>query len=187
MDLKEKKSLIVGLGNPGESYRFTRHNLGQIMLYFFAEKYSIPFKNEKSHFGFIGSAVLNNVKVILLFPTLYMNLSGKSVVKCINYFKVPLQNLLILSDDIHLPFGSMRFRDKGSSGGHNGLKDIEDKLGTNQYNRLRFGIGQPINANLEKYVLSAFDAEEKSKIPDLAITGIECINKWLFHEQKENI
>jgi PTH1 family peptidyl-tRNA hydrolase len=186
MESESKRALIVGLGNPGKKYEMTRHNLGQMALAAFAEKYQIPFKKESSLKGEIAKGVVKDRKVFLLFPTTYMNLSGSSVQKTMNFFNIPQEEVLILSDDIALPFGTLRFREKGSAGGHNGLKDIEEKLGTQEYRRLRLGVGEPTFGSLESYVLAPFTKEEQEKIPEITTQAITFIEEWLFQEMKEH-
>ena len=150
-----------------------------------ASKYSWSFKRNALLDGEIASGGYQDKKVILLFPTTYMNLSGRAVRKAVDWFKISLSELLILSDDIALPFEAMRYRDMGSSGGHNGLKDIEGALGTRDYSRLRLGVGMPTSQDLKDYVLSPFDKEEQEKIPDLITRAVTWIEEWLIQEIKE--
>lgn len=167
-------------------YAFTRHNLGQMLLFSFARKHGFSFKKEKELKGEIAKGNWKEGKVFLLFPTTYMNLSGSAVRKTMNFYKITIDELLILSDDVALPFGTLRFRKKGSAGGHNGLKNIEESLGTNQYQRLKLGIGEPPFGCLEEYVLNPFTKEEQEKIPEITAQGIHFIEEWLFQEMKEH-
>ena len=133
-----KKYLIVGLGNIGKEYEETRHNIGFKILDELAKVNDISFKNEK--LGAITSFKFKGRSFILLKPSTYMNLSGKAILYWLTKEKIPLENLLVITDDLNLPFGNIRLKTKGSDGGHNGLKDTQDKLQTTKYNRFRFEI-----------------------------------------------
>ncbi len=186
MDSKSKKALIVGLGNPGKKYDLSRHNLGQMVLFAFAKKHSLTFKKEGDLKGKIAKGSWKSGKVFLLFPTTYMNLSGQAVRKTMSFYKIPAEEVLILSDDAALPFGTLRYRKKGSAGGHNGLKSIEESLGSQEYQRLKLGIGEPEVGYLEDYVLAPFTKEEQEKIPEITTQVVEFIDEWLFQEMKEH-
>lgn len=186
MNSKSEKALIVGLGNPGKKYDKTRHNLGQMVLSALAQRCALSFKKERDLGGEIARGEWKGKKLFLLFPTTYMNLSGQTVRKTMQFFKIPLEDVLILSDDIALPFGTLRFRDKGSAGGHNGLKNIEEQLGTQEYQRLKLGVDEPTVGYLEDYVLAPFTKEEQEKIPEITIQAIKFIEEWLFQERKEH-
>lgn len=183
---KFTEALIVGLGNPGKKYENTRHNLGQMVLFAFAEKYGLSFKKESDLKGEIAKGDVKGKKVVFLFPTTYMNLSGQAVKKTMSFYKIPQEKVLILSDDAALPFGTLRYREKGSAGGHNGLKNIEECLGNQDYQRLKLGIGEPLVGYLEDYVLAPFSKEEQEKIPEIATESIGFIEEWLFQEMKEH-
>lgn len=160
-----KKYLIVGLGNIGEKYENTRHNIGFSILDSFAEKESLIFESKK--LGNITTYKFKGRTFILLKPTTYMNLSGKSVLYWMTKEKIPLENVLIVTDDLNLPFGSIRLKTKGSDGGHNGLKDIQEKLRTTNYNRFRFGIGDSFSKGKQvDFVLSKWSAEEEESLPE---------------------
>ena len=159
------KYLIVGLGNIGAEYELTRHNIGFLVLDKLAEdqgsKFDIDKLASKSSFRFKGRT-LHMIK-----PTTYMNLSGKSVNYWQQQLKIPNANTLIVTDDVALPFGALRLRAKGSNAGHNGLKHIEATLGTTEYPRLRFGIGNNFHKGQQvDYVLSRFTTEEFEKLPE---------------------
>ena len=132
------KYLIVGLGNIGDEYQNTRHNIGFKMLDAFAEASNIAFEDKR--YGFVGKGRIKNAEVILLKPSTFMNLSGNAVRYWMNEEKIPLENLLVLVDDLNLPFGAIRIRKQGSNGGHNGLGHIQQVLCTENYARVRFGI-----------------------------------------------
>jgi len=160
-----KKYLIVGLGNIGDKYQNTRHNIGFSILDNFALKESLTFETNK--LGDITTYKFKGRHFILLKPSTYMNLSGKSVLYWLTKEKIPLENLLVITDDLNLPFGSIRIKTKGSDGGHNGLKDIQEKLGTIQYNRFRFGIGDTFGKGQQVgFVLSQWNDDEKEKLKE---------------------
>jgi len=152
------KFLIVGLGNPGEKYYNTRHNIGFELLDFICKKYESDF--ETNRLGQISKISIKGRKVLLLKPNTFMNLSGKSVKYWMQQEKIKLKNILIISDDLNLPLGKIRFRAKGSSGGHNGLENIEQALNSLEYSRLRIGIGNNKNSNQIDFVLGIFKIDE---------------------------
>ena len=158
-----KKYLIVGLGNIGPDYINTRHNIGFKVLNHFANTHSIEFETRK--LGALANYKFKGRTFLLLKPNTFMNLSGKSVKYWLEKEKIPISNLLIVTDDINIPFGTLRLKAKGSDGGHNGLKDIQDKLKTNSYNRLRFGIGDEFPKGRQvDYVLGQWKPEELAKL-----------------------
>jgi PTH1 family peptidyl-tRNA hydrolase len=157
------KYLIAGLGNIGNEYELTRHNIGFLVVDQLAEQQNVTFKTErlasKAEFKFKGRAVH------LIKPSTFMNLSGKAIVYWMNDLKIPKENILVIVDDLALPFGSLRLRTKGSSAGHNGLKSIEQFLGGQDYSRLRFGIGNEFGKGQQvDFVLSNFSQEEFDRI-----------------------
>lgn len=168
------KYLIAGLGNIGSEYELTRHNVGFLILDRLADAYKVSFSlgrhAEKAELKFKGRTIH------LIKPTTYMNLSGKSISYWMNELNVPKENLLVVVDDIALPFGSLRMRIKGSAAGHNGLKNIEEIFGTQEYARLRFGIGDAFHKGQQvDYVLSNFKKEEFKVLPDFMDKAIEMI------------
>jgi peptidyl-tRNA hydrolase, PTH1 family len=138
--------LIVGLGNPGAEYQETRHNLGFQTLDFLTNKLNLELKTEKFK-GLYGIGTYLNQKIILLKPLTYINNSGECVRDFVNYFQIPLENILIIYDDLALPLGSFRYRQRGSSGGHNGVKSIIKCLGTQKFKRLKIGISYNQNVS----------------------------------------
>jgi PTH1 family peptidyl-tRNA hydrolase len=171
------KFLIAGLGNIGPEYELTRHNIGFILADQIVDQHKAEFKvdrlAEKAEFRFKGKAIH------VIKPTTYMNLSGKAVSYWLNELKIPKENLLVLVDDIALPFGNLRLRTKGSSAGHNGLKNIELLLGGQDYNRLRIGIGNNYGKGQQvDYVLSTFEKEEFDKFPEIIKKASEMINSF---------
>ena len=158
------KFLIVGLGNIGAQYELTRHNIGFLVLDKLAEEKETDFQIDK--LAYKAAIKYKGRPVHLIKPTTYMNLSGKAVNYWQQQLKIPLENTLIVTDDVALPFGTLRLRAKGSNAGHNGLKHIETTLGTSQYARLRFGIGDNYHKGHQvDYVLSRFTNEEFEALP----------------------
>ena len=161
--LSMKKYLIVGLGNVGKEYNNTRHNIGFKILDKLVEKNEIDWEVKK--LAYYSSFKKKGRQFLLIKPSTFMNNSGKAVRYWALKEKIPLQNILIITDDLHLPFGDLRLRSKGSPAGHNGLKDVENQLNTSNYPRLRFGIGQNYKTfDQVKFVLDQWDETEKTKI-----------------------
>ncbi len=160
-----KKFLIAGLGNIGPKYHNTRHNIGFKILDTLAEENDLTWETEK-----LGDVTIHKKKgrtFLLLKPSTFMNLSGKAVRYWLDKEKIPLENLLVVTDDLNLPFGTIRIKTKGSDGGHNGLKDIQNTLQTNKYNRFRFGISDEFSKGRQvDYVLGEWDEEENKKLPE---------------------
>ena len=168
------KYLITGLGNIGPEYELTRHNIGFILADQLADQQKVDFKTERladrSEFRYKGRSVH------VIKPNTFMNLSGKAVAYWMNELKIPKENILIVVDDIALPYGSLRMRTKGSSAGHNGLKNIELLLGGQDYSRLRVGIGSEFGKGQQvDYVLSTFTQEEFDKMPTIIKKANEMI------------
>ncbi|MBO3115450.1 aminoacyl-tRNA hydrolase [Winogradskyella sp. DF17] len=174
-----KKFLIVGLGNIGEKYVNTRHNIGFKVLDHFIEDDEVKFESVK--LGDMAKVKVKGRSITLLKPSTYMNLSGKAVKYWLTKDKIPLENLLIVTDDLNLPFGTLRLKTKGSDGGHNGLKDIQEKLQTTKYNRLRFGISDSFSKGRQvDYVLSEWTDEESSKLPERLKRTKETIKSFVL-------
>lgn len=163
---KEMKYLIVGLGNIGAEYQNTRHNIGFSILDALAESANLEFKEER--YGAMTEYKFKGRIFILVKPNTYMNLSGKSVNYWLQREKIPVENMMVLVDDLALPFGTLRLRPKGSDAGHNGLKHINQTLGHQNYARLRFGIGAEFSKGQQvDYVLGKWSVEESEKLPEL--------------------
>ncbi|MDO5975717.1 aminoacyl-tRNA hydrolase [Flavivirga jejuensis] len=174
-----KKYLIVGLGNIGEKYANTRHNIGFKILDYFANKEALTFETQK--LGAITTYKLKGRTFIFLKPNTYMNLSGKAILYWLTKEKIPLENLLIITDDLNLPFGSLRLKAKGSDGGHNGLKDTQEKLNTTKYNRFRFGISDAFSKGRQvDYVLGEWSQEESDKLGERLDKSIELIKSFVL-------
>lgn len=172
-----KKFLIVGLGNIGDDYANTRHNIGFKILDFLAKQESLSFETQK--LGDVAVYKFKGRQFILLKPSTYMNLSGKAVVYWLNKENISLENLLVITDDLNLPFGTIRLKIKGSDGGHNGLKDIQDKLQSINYNRFRFGISDTFSKGRQvDYVLGTWTEEENEKLPERLEKSVELIKSF---------
>ena len=172
-----KKFLIVGLGNIGDKYENTRHNIGFKVLDHLAKKESLAFETQK--LGDLTSYKFKGRTFILLKPSTFMNLSGKAVQYWMTKENIPLENVLIITDDLNLAFGSIRLKGKGSDGGHNGLKDIQDKLQTATYNRFRFGISDEFSKGRQiDYVLGEWTVEENDKLPERLEKSVELIKSF---------
>lgn len=158
--------LIVGLGNPEEEYANTRHNMGFNVINKLSEEYKIEVNKNKFD-ALFAAGNIEGEKVILLKPQTYMNLSGKSIIQVINFYKIPLENVLIIYDDIDIEPGLIRIRKKGSSGSHNGMKSVVAELNSQEFPRIRVGIGKPKFTNdMINYVIGAVPKEEQIKLEE---------------------
>lgn len=160
--------LVAGLGNPGSKYLLTRHNIGFMCVDFLAQTLNNSYsKKWQSEFF---KANINNEDVIFLKPQTYMNLSGGPVRACMDFFKIPTDKLLVIQDDISMPFGALRLQKNRSAGGHNGIKDITEKLSTQDYSRLKIGVGSPSpHQPVDKYVLENFNKDELNTLQDILV------------------
>ena len=179
-----RRCVIAGLGNPGKEYEGTRHNIGRAVVSRLAEKLGLRFKRaapfEALHARCERNGVeQNSVEVDLLLPETYMNDSGRSISRFMRFFKLGLESLVVVVDDIAIPFGTMRVRMNGSHGGHNGLKSVESYLGTRDYQRLRLGIGESQHDDLVDHVLGRFSEEELQAIPLFVEGGAMCLVKLI--------
>lgn len=174
-----KKFLIVGLGNIGSEYSETRHNIGFKILDALATKEDFSFETAK-----LGDVAIFKVKgktTLLLKPSTYMNRSGKAIKYWMEKEKIPLENVLVITDDINLPFGTIRVKAKGSAGGHNGLKDTQALLQTTSYNRFRFGVGADFGKGRQAdYVLGEWSSEEKEKLQERLNKATELIRSFVL-------
>ncbi len=172
-----KKFLVVGLGNIGPKYHNTRHNIGFRILDALAKAEDLIFETQK--LGDLTTYKHKGRTLILLKPNTYMNLSGKAIRYWLTKEKIPLENLLVITDDINLPFGTIRLKAKGSAGGHNGLKDTEAQLNTSKYCRFRFGVGAEFSKGRQvDYVLGEWSEEEESAMPERLEKGISLIKSF---------
>ena len=172
-----KKYLIVGLGNIGEKYEHTRHNIGFKVLDHLVQSEGLEFESDK-----LADKAIYKLKgriFILIKPSTYMNLSGKAVLYWMQKENISIENILIITDDLNLPFGTIRVKTKGSDGGHNGLRDVQDKLKTTAYNRFRFGISDTFSKGRQvDYVLGEWTEEEKRTLPERLKLSIEVIKSF---------
>jgi peptidyl-tRNA hydrolase, PTH1 family len=159
--------LIVGLGNPGTKYRFTRHNIGFLVIDHLSDKFDIAV-GQKKFDAFYGKGKIGTVPVMLAKPQTFMNLSGFAVQRLIDYFEIGIQDLIVIHDDLDLPFPSIRLKSGGGHGGHKGLMSIIEQSGTGDFTRVRLGIGKPAHKGLvESYVLELFSKDEMEFIPNI--------------------
>ena len=170
------KYLIAGLGNIGPDYAQTRHNIGFMVLDAFAKASNAVFEDRR--YGFVAEMRLRNKSLLLLKPSTFMNLSGNAIRYWLQKEKIETENLLVVVDDLALPFGTLRLKSKGSDAGHNGLKHIQELIGQN-YPRLRFGIGNDFPRGAQvNYVLEEFSNEEKQKLPERIETAADIIRSF---------
>lgn len=160
--------IVVGLGNPGKEYEKTRHNMGYMFLDYLQEKYNFTI-NTKKFDSYIGEVYLNNEKVIFVKPLTYMNLSGNAVSKAKTFYKVEDKDILIVFDDLDIPFGEVKYKENGSGGSHNGMKNIVQMLNSKNMPRLRIGIGKLKNEkqDLADFVLERFTKEQMEQFADI--------------------
>lgn len=167
---------IVGLGNPGKQYEETKHNIGFHVIDLLAEKYHIDVTKFKNR-ALIGDGTINGRRVLLVKPQTFMNLSGESVREIVNFYKIPQERFVVIFDDTSLPCGTVRIREKGSHGGHNGIRNIIDRMGTDAFYRIKVGIGEKPNGwDLADYVLAKFSPEDlplMERGKEKAVMGVE--------------
>lgn len=194
----EKHYVIVGLGNPGKQYEFTRHNMGYLVVQALAHSQGWEFKEDKQYRAFIAKGKVGNVTIHLLLPLTYMNESGWAVRRYLDFFKLTADNIIVISDDVALLYGDMRVRTMGSAGGHNGLKSIQSHMHTSHYVRLRMGIGRKneaqtqsqegvvssassassvSSASLADYVLDKFSKEELQELSGIVEKAVQVVKR----------
>lgn len=177
--------IIVGLGNPGSEYNGTRHNIGFEVVDYIANKYNININRVKFK-GVYGEGFIEGKKVILLKPSTYMNLSGESIREIINFYKLSSEEIIVIYDDISLPVGKIRIREKGSAGGHNGIKSIIQNLNIDEFPRIKVGVGQPTNG-LVSHVLGKFPIEEIEVLKKVIPVCSESVLEILKNSVKESM
>lgn len=175
----EQSILIVGLGNIGKEYENTRHNVGFRILDQIAEKNAASFQKKRDLKGEISRFHDVSKVVTLLKPSTYMNLSGESLRKVLDFYKIGRESLLIITDDVDLPIGQLRLRSSGSSGGHNGLKSVETHLGTKDYYRLKIGVGRQPGVSLADFVLGNFTQEEQNSLKEVFEIASEVVKSFV--------
>ncbi len=172
--------LVVGLGNPGRDYEFTRHNVGFLAVARVAEVYKVKFTKSASLKSFVGRGEIEGEEFFLLLPLTYMNNSGQAVQQALQTKNISLDQMLVICDDLNLAFGQMRLRPRGSSGGHNGLNSIIAHLGANEFARLRLGLGSPARKEeAVDFVLSEFNSQEKKELNSILQNAVDCCRVWL--------
>jgi PTH1 family peptidyl-tRNA hydrolase len=170
--------VVVGLGNPGSRYAGTRHNVGFDVLELLAQSPHAGRARERFQ-AEVVELLEDPYKVLLVQPQTFMNLSGQCVRQVVDFYQVPLENLLVVCDDINLPLGKLRFRARGTHGGHNGLRDIQNHLGTTAYSRLRIGVGAPDESEMVEHVLSRFRPGERETIEDALARAAQGVVTWI--------
>ena len=174
-----RMKLIVGLGNPGREYELTRHNIGFMAIDELAKRWNISL-NEQKFKGVFGAGFVNGEKVILLKPLTYMNLSGESIRPLMDYYKIDVEDFVVMYDDLDIPVGKLRLRMKGSAGGHNGVKSTISHLGTQEFQRIRMGIDRPKNGmKVVDYVLGRFTSEELPDVNHSIEKAADACEEWL--------
>ena len=178
METGDYMKLIVGLGNPGKEYEDTRHNAGFKFIDEYAKSKGLTF-NQNKFKGLYTTFINNGEKIILLKPQKYMNLSGEVVRDFVNFFKIKTDDILIICDDLDTPLGKIKIKYKGSSGGHNGLKNIEQNLNTNEYKRIKIGISNDKNEDRINYVIGKMPKEDLNKLNEVTSHSPEILNDYL--------
>lgn len=174
--------IFVGLGNPGSRYEKTRHNIGFMVIEEFARELGWPLKEEKRFKAKVARGEIDGCQIHLILPLTYMNESGTAVRKYLDFYRLDRSGVVVVTDDVAIDFGELRLKPRGSAGGHNGLKSIQQHLGTVEYARLRMGVGAPIYTSedaLADYVLSAFSVHENKELPSLIEKGASALKRLL--------
>lgn len=170
--------LIVGLGNPGSDYVNTRHNMGFMVIDNYAKLKNVSFEKEKFG-GTFTELFVNNEKILLLKPLKFINLSGEVLLSFVSYFKISISDILVISDDLDMPLGKIKLKENSSSGGHNGLKNIEKCLGTKSYKRLKLGISNDKNIDTKDYVLGRFSSDDLIVVKDVIDKSCKIIDDFI--------
>ena len=182
--LDEGKLLIVGLGNPGPEYEQTRHNIGFLVVDRLASRWFVDMSRTKFK-AQLGTGTGERRQVVLLKPQTYMNLSGQSVSRAAQFWNIEVGGLVVIHDDIDLPFGALRIKRGGGTGGHNGLKSIDRQLGDRSYFRIRFGVGRPQHGSASDHVLKRFTDLEMAELDDLVQRSAEAVCALMEHGLRE--
>lgn len=174
--------LIAGLGNPGSKYLLTRHNIGFMAIDALAKSFGVDsFRSE--HKALTAKLKINGEPILLAKPQTYMNLSGESIRPLLDFYQISLEDLLVIHDEVDLPFMTMRFQKARGHGGHNGVRNVHQVLGTNAYARLKLGVGRPSHPAMEvsDYVLQNFSREEQDKLPEYLDLSVEAVETYIVH------
>ncbi|MCK9198205.1 MAG: aminoacyl-tRNA hydrolase [Bacilli bacterium] len=168
--------LYVGLGNPGPEYKYTRHNIGFMIIDTLLGKLNINSNEQKAQFkGLVCKTKINNEDVFIFKPLTFMNLSGQAVKEIVDYYKIPIDDIVVIHDDMDFELGKFKLKEKGSEAGHNGIKDIIQKLGTQEFKRIRIGIGRTVLANKAGYVLGKLNKEELEVVKDISFKIVDAL------------
>lgn len=170
--------VIVGLGNPGPKYQWTRHNAGFLFLDRLAHLENVSI-TRKSFSGLAGELARKDDRLVLLKPQTFMNLSGRSVMQALQFYKLPLSQLIVVHDELDIPFGTVRFKQGGGHGGHNGLRSIKEQLGKDDFLRLRIGIGRPPHGDTTNYVLGTIPPEQMEVLPRVLDGALDMLEMML--------
>lgn len=171
--------IVVGLGNPGRKYSGTRHNIGFMVVEELAKRYPVE-KQESKYDAIIGHIRIDNEKVLLVKPLTYMNLSGKSVQPLVHFYKLELKDLIVIYDDMDLNLGKLRIRESGGTGGHKGMVSITQRLSSQEFPRIRGGIGRPEYETID-WVLGKFSPEEEPLVKEMIIKAADAVECWVKH------
>lgn len=173
------RKIIVGLGNPGKRYDKTRHNMGFSLLDALAKKWGLGF-NQAKWDALVGEGHLGANSILLLKPQTFMNRSGRSIQQAVSFYKLPMEDLLVVLDDVDIHLGSIRLRAKGSAGTHNGLKSVVQELGSDAFPRLKLAVGRrPVEMDMVDFVLAPFGDKERAFIEEEITAGVSCVEDWL--------
>lgn len=179
--------LIVGLGNPGKKYENTRHNIGFMMVDTFAEDNNLTFKLEPRFEAFLAEFIYKGEKTLLAKPITYMNLSGRAIQKIVQYYKIEIEDVIIVHDDLDLSTGKIRLREKGSSGGHNGLKSIIECLNTQDFKRIKIGISKSQENDVVDYVLGKFSKIEMETLKETLLKSDDILKTFIEQKEFKNV
>jgi PTH1 family peptidyl-tRNA hydrolase len=171
--------VIVGLGNPGAEYEWTRHNIGLQVVKALAERHQLRFHSEKGVEAVVAKGMIGEQSVTLAVPKVYMNESGRSVSRLLRYVGVEAKDLMVVIDDIETPWGHVKRAFAGGTRGHNGLRSIQGLLGTMAFSQMRVGVGRPESGSVADYVLRRFSAEEMAELPSIIERSLVMIEEWL--------
>ena len=171
--------ILVGLGNPGREYEWTRHNIGLHVVKALGERHQLEFRSEKGVEALVARGVIGERPVTLAVPKVFMNESGRSIHRLLRFFGGSVNDLMVVLDDIETPWGIVKTAYAGGTRGHNGLRSIQGLLGSMEFTQLRFGVGRPEDGNVAEYVLHRFSAEELSELPAIIERALVMIEEWL--------
>lgn len=174
--------MIVGLGNIGKKYEATRHNVGFMVVDEFAKQHNATFENKEKFKGFVAQTFIDGQKVLIVKPTTYMNESGQCVRPLMDYFDIDVEDIIVCYDDMDLAVGKLRLRQKGSAGGHNGIKSLIAHVGTDKFKRVRVGIDHPQKMSVVDWVLSPFKADQIEPLNEGIDQAMGALNHWLEND-----